>query len=558
MEAVLSVLLYQLAIFATLVVTHAVAPHRLAAACLIWTGLTLINLFWPPLIALQLLVIWGTYAALEPRARAQDKDIPRPEKAIASRPAAAEPIRFSPTEPSGTSGRPQAAPPQTAPDAAPAPSADGTREGTLVLADANPIADGLGGHLIRQLAVQDTTKEMLRSFDKEKRLVNLALDLALLDQMTSVRTKGKAGPGGAQGSACGDERRDGVPEFACTDFEAPPRHKDIVVAEGVEQAYDAAVQEYSALLKSVAQKLQDTPGLRIIFEGELRAMGGSQILTRIECFEAGREWRSPGSLAAGLGAAARPAPGASPSAPGGPPRPRAKMTIGEILKALGPELSEHATQLEARKQIEAQAAARRIRQLTHFTRARNVASILEHGLCSVERAEQLGISPHVNDGLRLDGHRDAVSLSVSFPNYRMFFRYRQENPAEAWAVLVIDPAVLWENRCGFCQRNAADHRMRTRPTGDLTSAAAFNSMFEEIEGLPMRKQQGLLDCDPTDPQAEVLVFGTIEPHRIKGIAFDNLQAADTCSPLKGDRFWQVFPKGEGPFASRGTYRQKGS
>jgi hypothetical protein len=31
---------------------------------LIWTGLTLLNLFWPPLIILQLLVIWGTFALL--------------------------------------------------------------------------------------------------------------------------------------------------------------------------------------------------------------------------------------------------------------------------------------------------------------------------------------------------------------------------------------------------------------------------------------------------------------------------------------------------------------
>jgi hypothetical protein len=559
MEAVLSIILYQLAIFATLVVTRAVAPHRLTAACLIWTALTFLNLFWPPLIVLQLFVIWGTYAALEPGAGAPDKDIPRLEKAVDSLPAAAEPVRLSLLDSSETSGRPQAAPPRTVPDAAPTPIADGTREGTGVQAQAGPSAGLLGrsAHLLQQRAVQDATNEMLHSFDKEKRLVNLALDLALLEQMTSAPTEGKAGPGGARGSASGEERRNSEPEFVCTNFEAPPRHKDIVVADGIEQTYGVAVREYSAVLKGVAQELKDTPGLRVIFERELRAIGGSQVLARIECFEAGQEWRSPDKLA-GLRAAARPAPGASPPAPGGPPWPHAKPTIRAVFGALSPELSGHAAQLETRKQIKAQAATRRIPLLTHFTRTRNLASILEHGLCSVERAEQLGIMPHVNDTLRLDGHRDAVSLSVGFPNYRMFFKYRQESMAEAWAVLIIDPAVLWEKRCGFCQRNAADHRMRTRPTGDLTSAVAFNSMFDEIEGLPMRKQQGLLDCDPTDPQAEVLVFSTIEAHEIKGIAFDNPQAANACSPLKGARVWQVFPKGKGLFASRQLYRQKGS
>jgi hypothetical protein len=59
-----AVLGYQLAIIVTLLLVRLIAPKRLRGAALVWTALTVINLFWPPLIVLQLVVIWGTYGVL--------------------------------------------------------------------------------------------------------------------------------------------------------------------------------------------------------------------------------------------------------------------------------------------------------------------------------------------------------------------------------------------------------------------------------------------------------------------------------------------------------------
>ncbi|WP_434345497.1 UvrD-helicase domain-containing protein [Myxococcus virescens] len=56
---------YQLAIVVTLILVRFISPRHLQAAAMVWTALTVINLFWPPLIVLQLLVIWGTYSRLK-------------------------------------------------------------------------------------------------------------------------------------------------------------------------------------------------------------------------------------------------------------------------------------------------------------------------------------------------------------------------------------------------------------------------------------------------------------------------------------------------------------
>ncbi|WP_163864378.1 UvrD-helicase domain-containing protein [Myxococcus eversor] len=61
----MAVLGYQLAIVVTLVLVRLISPRHLQGAALIWTALTVINLFWPPLIAVQLLVIWVTYGGLK-------------------------------------------------------------------------------------------------------------------------------------------------------------------------------------------------------------------------------------------------------------------------------------------------------------------------------------------------------------------------------------------------------------------------------------------------------------------------------------------------------------
>ena len=81
---------------------------------------------------------------------------------------------------------------------------------------------------------------------------------------------------------------------------------------------------------------------------------------------------------------------------------------------------------------------RNITELCHFTRVSNCESIMKHGLYSRAYLESSNVlSAEYSDEMRLDGHIDAISLSVSFPNYKMFYSKRNENLDVTWCVLSI-------------------------------------------------------------------------------------------------------------------------
>lgn len=208
----------------------------------------------------------------------------------------------------------------------------------------------------------------------------------------------------------------------------------------------------------------------------------------------------------------------------------------------------------SKEAIQAHAKAIQIPFLTHFTRAKNLPTIMQHGIYPVSRVVEIGAAPEVNDGLRLDGHHDGTSLSIAFPNSKMFYKYRMENPDVEWAVLGIQPSVLWTKDCAFCRHNAADARISCQPLAQLKSSEAFIGLYEEIEGIETRQEQRLRPYDPTDVQAEVLVFDVIEPGLIGAVAFDNAATRDTYQGLFGNRQVLVNGKNKGVFAARSYAR----
>ncbi len=207
-----------------------------------------------------------------------------------------------------------------------------------------------------------------------------------------------------------------------------------------------------------------------------------------------------------------------------------------------------------RQAIQAHATAIKVPCLLHFTRVVNLPSIMQHGLLPVSRAAEIGVAPAINDELRLDGHQDGTSLSIAFPNYRMFWKYRQDNVGVDWVVLGIHPSVLWTKDCAFCRHNAADARISYLPLGHLKTPAAFTGMFEEIDGTQSRADQKLKPFDPTDGQAEVLVFDAIEPNLIIGAVFDNAPVREAYQGLLGNRQILLNRANKGYFAARSYVR----
>lgn len=163
-----------------------------------------------------------------------------------------------------------------------------------------------------------------------------------------------------------------------------------------------------------------------------------------------------------------------------------------------------------------------ITTLIHFTHICNLKGILERGLQSRRQLEELPETsqPLFNDPLRLDEYRSGICLSISFPNYKMFYKLHQNRTMD-WAVTLLDASILWEMDCAFNSTNAASNIMRSIPIHKRKKVEAFANMFSDLQNI--RTQLNIPDPFPTDPQAEVLVFEPISPRYIKGVHFSSFQ-----------------------------------
>lgn len=208
--------------------------------------------------------------------------------------------------------------------------------------------------------------------------------------------------------------------------------------------------------------------------------------------------------------------------------------------------------------IQAQATAVQVPYLLHFTRAVNLPSIMAHGIYPIGRANEVGANPAINDQYRFDGHRNSTSVSIGFPNCQMLYKYRKADEDVEWAILILHPSILWGKNCAFCRHNAADGRISGQPLVNLMAPAAFVGMYEEIEGITSRVEQKLKSYDPTDVQAEVLVFDVIEPQYVAGVIFEKGAARDKYVAHLGDRKTYIHANNKGMFANRKYARTWGN
>lgn len=210
--------------------------------------------------------------------------------------------------------------------------------------------------------------------------------------------------------------------------------------------------------------------------------------------------------------------------------------------------------------------ARGIKDLVHFTRVENLASILKYGLVPVSLHEKMRIASIRNDERRIDSRLDCTSCSITFPNYRLFYRFRQSSEPRNWVVLVLDTDVLFspDNKVYFCGTNAAGLLPRISNPEELRTALSFEEMFrdrvitnEEHRIIP-RVALGIDDNYTTDPQAELLISGIIDSAYIKRIAFEEDVHITACEKDYGttlDMSWcGVCPEFFAPRQDYGHWR----
>jgi len=173
---------------------------------------------------------------------------------------------------------------------------------------------------------------------------------------------------------------------------------------------------------------------------------------------------------------------------------------------------------------------KKILSLIHFTPITNLPSILEHGLLSRRDVDNLinRSSLLVNDSLRLDGYKEAVCLSISFPNYRMFYKYRSqdEENLDKWVVIGINPEILWKFNCAFCSHNAASNEARFIYLEERKDPRTLESLFDDYGDI-RRATLNIPGNYTTNPQAEVLVFDSIPVTEFQKIYFNNIKIFNT-------------------------------
>ena len=164
---------------------------------------------------------------------------------------------------------------------------------------------------------------------------------------------------------------------------------------------------------------------------------------------------------------------------------------------------------------------RNIECLYHFTKVQNLEAIANQGI--IPRAQLKDGDFAYTDINRADGFLNANCISVSFPQYRMFFIKRVKQPEQNWVVFEISPELLNDKESAYFERNAASRKVQSEIIENRKTATAFEKMFDEIEELPSRQERNLPDNYPTDPQAEILVFDKIENQYIVAAHFANEQ-----------------------------------
>lgn len=165
--------------------------------------------------------------------------------------------------------------------------------------------------------------------------------------------------------------------------------------------------------------------------------------------------------------------------------------------------------------------ARKIDSLFHFTNAANLSSILENGLLGRESLLDRDIDSLVNDKYRHDHVPDAICTSISFPNYKMFYQLQLLDEKADWAVIQLDPKILWEKPCAFCYSNAASTEVSRLSLDSRLGLGGLKSMFAEVSAGVPRGELAIPQNYTTDPQAEVLVLAPIGPEYILSINFNS-------------------------------------
>jgi hypothetical protein len=159
---------------------------------------------------------------------------------------------------------------------------------------------------------------------------------------------------------------------------------------------------------------------------------------------------------------------------------------------------------------------RGITKLFHFTHVGNLSSILVEGIKPRLELSRTSKNYEQSDPDRYDGFLESFSVSLSKPNA---FLFSQKSKEKAFRLVVLEIAansLLTQSFVAF-PTNAAS----SSSTDGVKKKPQRYLGFQGLSGLflenSFRNKLRLPDNEPTDLQAEILFFETIEPLKIRKI-----------------------------------------
>lgn len=168
---------------------------------------------------------------------------------------------------------------------------------------------------------------------------------------------------------------------------------------------------------------------------------------------------------------------------------------------------------------------RRIFYLTHFTRLENLTSILKNGLLSraAMKSDSEFAAVKFNEPQLPSAWQWTVSLNISFPNYRLFYKL-QERSGYDWIVLLFDINLLLDQPFYYFPYPAASlihtPHFQKAISPYLQRLQSFEKLFTDTENV-QRSMLEIPDSYPTNPQSEVLTFSPVSMQALREVHFFN-------------------------------------
>ena len=174
----------------------------------------------------------------------------------------------------------------------------------------------------------------------------------------------------------------------------------------------------------------------------------------------------------------------------------------------------HQNLSEAQIEIKNFLEKRRIKYLVHFTNSKNIDSIRQHGILSVQELNRRGIYFYNNDENRYDRMLDYISLSVTQYNKYVLDKFKENGTLDEVSLIYIDAAILYKEISTprlYCDRNAAKGSCQKGSSiSDLENMFSNNKEYDRYEHYRD-------DNEPTDTQAEILFNKKVDVKYIKRI-----------------------------------------